>query len=69
MGEHLDQDTLLKELVKEAECELDKEAYYSCLNNYYRSNPSIGLSSTYQTIFKDIDSILKECLIYILLSF
>ncbi|CAB5203023.1 unnamed protein product [Rhizophagus irregularis] len=57
-----------EELVKEVERELDKEAHYSCLNNYYESNLSIGLPSTYETIFKDIDSILKECLTPIPLS-
>ncbi|GET51030.1 hypothetical protein GLOIN_2v1773736 [Rhizophagus irregularis DAOM 181602=DAOM 197198] len=57
-----------EELVKEVERELDKEAHYSRLNNYYGSNLSIGLPSTYETIFKDIDSILKECLMPIPLS-
>ena len=60
--------TLLKELIRAVESELDKEAHYSRLNDYYESNPAIGLPSTYNTIFKDIDSILKECLAPIPLS-
>ncbi|EXX69128.1 hypothetical protein RirG_098850 [Rhizophagus irregularis DAOM 197198w] len=69
LKKHLDRSTLLKKLVKEVERELNKEAHYSRLNNYYGSNPSIGLPSTYKTIFKDIDSILKECLMPIYCHF
>jgi hypothetical protein len=68
LKKHLDRGTLLKELVKEIERELDKESHYNCLNDYYGSNPAIGLPSAYDTIFKDIDSILKECLAPIPLS-
>ena len=68
LKKHLDRGTLLKELVKEVERELDKEAHYSHLNDYYGSNPTIGLPSTYETIFKEIDSILKEFLAPIPLS-
>ncbi|EXX62609.1 hypothetical protein RirG_160130 [Rhizophagus irregularis DAOM 197198w] len=60
--------TLLKELVREVERKLDKESYYKRLNDYYGSNPTIGLPSAYNSIFKDIDSILKECLAPIPLS-
>ena len=68
LKKHLDRGTLLKELVREVERELNKEAHYSRLNDYYGSNPAIGLQSTYETIFKDIDSILKEFLAPIPLS-
>jgi hypothetical protein len=68
LKKHLDRGTLLKELVKEIEKELDKESYYSRLNDYYGSNPTIGLPSIYNTLFKDIDSILKEYLAPIPLS-
>src|ERR1041385_8781756 len=68
LKKHLDRGTLLKKLVRAIESELDKEAHYSHLNDYYGSNPTIGLPSTYNTIFKDIDSILKECLAPIPLS-
>ena len=64
----MDQETLLKELVKEIEKELDKEAQYSRIRDYYGSNPSIGLPSTYDTIFKDVDSVLKDSLAPIPLS-
>ncbi|CAG8846556.1 45437_t:CDS:2, partial [Gigaspora margarita] len=57
---HLDRGTLLKELVKVIESELDKEAEYNRTRDYYGSNVTIGLPSTYNTIFKDIDSILKD---------
>ncbi|CAG8753237.1 20323_t:CDS:2 [Gigaspora margarita] len=53
---------IVKELVKVIENELEKEAQYSQIRNYYRSNLSTGLSSTYDTIFKDIDSVLKDYL-------
>ncbi|CAB4393127.1 unnamed protein product [Rhizophagus irregularis] len=55
-------------LGREVERELDKESYYKRLNDYYGSNPTIGLPSAYDSIFKDIDSILKECLAPIPLS-
>ena len=68
LKKHLERGTLLKELVREVERELNKEAHYSRLNDYYGSNPAIGLQSTYETIFKDIDSILKKFLVPIPLS-
>ncbi|CAG8553558.1 6768_t:CDS:2, partial [Rhizophagus irregularis] len=68
LKKHLDRGTLLKELVREVERKLDKESYYKRLNDYYGSNPTIGLPSAYNSIFKDIDSILKECLAPIPLS-
>ena len=58
----MDRETLLKELVKEIEKELDKEAQYSRILDYFGSNPSTGLPSTYNTIFKDIDSVLNDIL-------
>src|SRR6266542_6060145 len=61
--------TLLKELVKVIESELDKEAQYSRIKDYYRLNPSISLPSTYSILFKDIDFILKSFLASIPLSF
>ncbi len=54
--------TLLKELVEIIESELDKEAQYNRIRDYYRSNLSTGLSSTYNIIFKNIDSVLKDLL-------
>ncbi|EXX51956.1 hypothetical protein RirG_257290 [Rhizophagus irregularis DAOM 197198w] len=68
LKKHLDQGTLLKELVKVIENELDKETQYSRIKEYYGSNPSTGLPSTYNTIFKNIDSILKDHLAPIPLS-
>jgi hypothetical protein len=68
LKKHLDRGTLLKELVREVKHELNKESYYNCLNDYYGSNPTIGLPSAYDSIFKDINSILKECLVPIPLS-
>ncbi|PKY28777.1 hypothetical protein RhiirB3_391314 [Rhizophagus irregularis] len=62
------QGTLLKELVKVIENELDKEAQYNRIKEYYGSNLSTGLLSTYNTIFKNIDSILKDHLAPIPLS-
>ncbi|CAG8816411.1 15935_t:CDS:2, partial [Gigaspora margarita] len=59
---HLDHGTLLKKLVKVIKSELDKEAEYSYIRNYYGSNVAIGLPSTYHTIFKDIDLVLKDYL-------
>jgi len=64
----MDQRTLLKELVKVIESELDKEAQYSRIKDYYRLNSSTGLSSTYNIIFKDIDSVLRDLLVFIPLS-
>ncbi|CAG8821606.1 28801_t:CDS:2 [Gigaspora margarita] len=46
----------------------NKEPQYTRLNDYYGSNPSTGLLLTYTTIFKDIDSVLKEYLSPIPLS-
>ncbi|CAG8733730.1 20411_t:CDS:2 [Rhizophagus irregularis] len=40
LKKHLDQGTLLKELVKVIENELDKETQYSRIKEYYGSNPS-----------------------------
>ena len=68
LKKHLNRGTLLKELVKEIENELNKEAQYSRIRDYYGSNPSVGLPSTYETIFKDIDSVLKGSLASIPLS-
>ncbi|PKK69271.1 hypothetical protein RhiirC2_712788 [Rhizophagus irregularis] len=64
----MDQGTLLKELVIAIERELDKESYYTRINDYYRTNPSIRLPSTYNTIFKEIDLVLQAYLSPILLS-
>src|SRR2546423_1587870 len=64
----VDRGTLLKELAISIERELDKESYYNRINNYYGTNPSIGLPSTYNTIFKEIDSILQSILLPIPLS-
>ncbi|GET50254.1 protein FAR1-RELATED SEQUENCE 5-like [Rhizophagus irregularis DAOM 181602=DAOM 197198] len=68
LKKHLDRGTLLKELVKVIENELDKEAQYSRIKEYYGSNPSTGLPIMYNTIFKNIDSILKDHLAPIPLS-
>ncbi|RIB21289.1 hypothetical protein C2G38_2176968 [Gigaspora rosea] len=46
----------------------DKEAEYSRMRDYYESNVTIGLPSTYNTIFKDIDLVLKNYLMPITLS-
>ncbi|CAG8834436.1 22055_t:CDS:2, partial [Gigaspora margarita] len=51
------------ELVNIIENELDKEVQYSHLNDYYGLNPSTGFLSAYTTVFKNIDSALKECLV------
>ncbi len=64
----MNQKTLLKELVKVIKSELDKEAQYSQIKDYYKLNLSIDLLSTYNTIFKEIDSVLKNSLIPIPLS-
>ena len=68
LKKHLDRGTLLKELVKVIEQELDKEEQYTRIKNYYGSNPSSGLISTYNTIFKNIDFVLKNHLSPIPLS-
>jgi hypothetical protein len=68
LKKHMDWEILLKELVKVIESELDKEAQYSRIKDYYESNPSISLLSTYNTIFKEIDFILKDFLAPIPLS-
>jgi hypothetical protein len=68
LKKHLDRGTLLNELVKVIKNELEKEAQYNRIRDYYGSNPLTGLPSTYNTIFKDIDSILKEHLASIPLS-
>ncbi|CAB5214522.1 unnamed protein product [Rhizophagus irregularis] len=64
----MDRGTLLKELVIAIERELDKESYYTRINDYYGTNPSIGLPSTYNTIFKEIDLVLQAYLSPIPLS-
>ena len=64
----MDRNTLLKELGKVIEQELEKESQYTKIKDYYGSNPSSGLSSTYTTIFKNIDSVLKDYLSPISLS-
>jgi hypothetical protein len=68
LKKHLDRGTLLKELVKVIEQELDKESQYTRIKDYYGSNPSTGLPSTYNTIFKEIDCILQTYLAPIPLS-
>src|SRR6266540_6123226 len=68
LKKHMDRETLLRELVKVIENELDKEAQYSRIRDYYGSNPSTGLPLTYNTIFKDINSVLKDFLAPISLS-
>ncbi|CAG8751482.1 13001_t:CDS:2, partial [Rhizophagus irregularis] len=68
LNDHVNRGTLLTELVKEIENELDKESQYNRIKDYYGANPSNGLPSTYDTIFKDIDSVLKDFLAPIPLS-
>ena len=68
LKKHVHRGTLLKELVIEIENELNKEEQYNRIRDYYGSNPSVGLPSTYGTIFKDIDSVLKDSLAPIPLS-
>jgi hypothetical protein len=68
LKKHLDWNTLLKDLGKVIEQELEKESQYTRIKNYYGSNPSSGFSSTYTTIFKDIDLVLKDYLSPIPLS-
>ncbi|CAG8732599.1 15965_t:CDS:2 [Rhizophagus irregularis] len=50
------------------ERELDKESHYTRINDFYGSNLSVGFSSTYNTIFKELDSVLQANLLPILLS-
>ena len=64
----VDRGTLLKELVIAIECELNKESQYIRMNDYYESNPSVGLPSIYKTIFKELDSVLQANLLSIPLS-
>ncbi|CAB4389483.1 unnamed protein product [Rhizophagus irregularis] len=64
----VDRGTLLKELVMAIERELDKESHYTQINDFYGSNPSVGLPSTYNTIFKELDSVLQANLLPIPLS-
>ena len=64
----VDRGTLLKELIEAIENELDKEAQYTRIKDYYGTNPPVGLPSTYNTIFKEIDSVLQEFLSPIPLS-
>ena len=64
----VDRGTLLKELVKAIENELETETQYTRIKDYYGANPSVGLPSTYNTIFKELDSLLQEFLSPILLS-
>jgi hypothetical protein len=68
LKKHLDQGTLLKELVKVIKNELDKKAQYNRIKKYYGSNPSADFLSTYNTIFKNIDYVLKDHLAPIPLS-
>ncbi|CAG8824839.1 6381_t:CDS:2, partial [Gigaspora margarita] len=62
LKKQLDQGTLLKNLIKVIESELDKESYYNYIKNYYGSNVAIGLLTTYNTIFKDTENVLKDYL-------
>jgi len=64
----VDQSTLLKELVTAIERKLDKESQYTQINEYYGSNSSIGLLSTYNTIFKKFNFVLQINLLPISLS-
>ncbi|CAB5130638.1 unnamed protein product [Rhizophagus irregularis] len=68
LKKHVDRGTLLKELVIAIECELEKEVSYTRIKDYYGSNPSVGLPSTYNSIFKEIDNVLKVNLAPIPLS-
>jgi len=56
-------------LIKAIKNELDKEAQYIQIKDYYGMNPSVGLLSMYNTIFKEIDLVLQEFLSSIPLSF
>ncbi|CAB4400468.1 unnamed protein product [Rhizophagus irregularis] len=55
-------------LVTAIERELDKKSHYTQINDFYGSNPSVGLPSTYNTIFKELDSVLQANLLPIPLS-
>ena len=68
LKKHLDRGTSLKELIKVIESELEKELQYTRIKDYYGSNPSVGLPSTYNTIFKEIDHTLQAHLSPIPLS-
>ncbi|CAG8533113.1 2188_t:CDS:2 [Cetraspora pellucida] len=68
LKKHVDRGTLLKELVKVIDQELEKEASYNRIRDYYGSNPLSGLPSTHNTIFNAIDSVLVEHLVPIPLS-
>ena len=46
----VDRGTLLNELVRAIEDELDKEAQYTRIKDYYGTNPSVGLPLTTQRI-------------------
>ena len=50
------------------EFELDKESQYIRMNNYYGSNPLVGLLLIYKTIFKELDFVLQANLLPISLS-
>ncbi|RIB19409.1 hypothetical protein C2G38_2181881 [Gigaspora rosea] len=58
----------ITELVDIIQKELEKEASYTRIRDYYGSNPSVGLPSTYTTIFKPIDQVLQTMLSPIPLS-
>ncbi|CAG8833405.1 3743_t:CDS:2, partial [Cetraspora pellucida] len=60
LKKHVDRGTLLKELVKVIDQELEKEASYNRIRDYYGSNPLSGLPSTHNTIFNAIDSVLVK---------
>lgn len=55
-------------MVSVIEQELEKEAQYSRVKDYYRSNSFTSFISTYNTIFKEIDSVLRLYLASIPLS-
>ena len=64
----MNQETLLKELVKIIENELDKKIQYNRIKDFYGLNLSTDLLSTYDSIFKEINSVLKDSLAFISLS-
>ncbi|CAG8748411.1 15992_t:CDS:2, partial [Cetraspora pellucida] len=51
---YVDRGTLLKKLVNIIKQKLEKEAQYTRIKDYYGSNPSVSLVSTYSTIFKEV---------------
>ncbi len=61
----MNQETLLKELVKIIENELDKKIQYNRIKDFYGLNLSTDLLSTYDSIFKEINFVLKDSLISI----